>query len=176
MSGASEVKIKGKVWKYGRNVDTDVIIPGRHCHLSEPEDIAPHALEDLDPEFAGKVKKGDLIVAEDNFGCGSSRELAPLAIKSCGVGAVVASSFARIFYRNSINVGLPIFESAEAVAGIEAGDEVEIEPDTGVIRNLTKSTNFQASGFPPFIQDIISAGGLMNYVVSRLKGTGRSVG
>jgi 3-isopropylmalate/(R)-2-methylmalate dehydratase small subunit len=168
------VKIKGKVWKYGKNVDTDVIIPGRHCHLSEPEDIAPHCLEDLDSEFAGAVREGDLIVAEDNFGCGSSRELAPLAIKSCGVGAVIASSFARIFYRNSINVGLPIFECAEAVAGIDAGDEVEVEPDTGVIRNVTKGTSFQARGFPRFIQDIISAGGLMNYVVSRLDDAGRS--
>ena len=166
------MKIKGKAWKYGRNVDTDVIIPGRYCHLSEPRDIAPHCLEDLDRGFAGGVRAGDIIVAEDNFGCGSSRELAPLAIKSCGVGAVVASSFARIFYRNSINVGLPIFESVDAVAGIEAGDEVEVEPDTGLVRNLTKGTSFQARGFPPFIQDIISAGGLMNYVVSRVKGSG----
>jgi 3-isopropylmalate/(R)-2-methylmalate dehydratase small subunit len=170
------VNIKGKAWKYGRNVDTDVIIPGRYCHLSQPRDIAPHCLEDLDAEFAGKVKKGDVIVAEDNFGCGSSRELAPLAIKSCGVGAVVASSFARIFYRNSINVGLPIFECAEAVAGIDAGDEIEVEPGTGAIRNLTKGTSFQARGFPPFIQEIINAGGLMNYVVSRLGGAGRSQG
>jgi 3-isopropylmalate dehydratase small subunit len=170
------VKIKGTVWKYGRNVDTDVIIPGRYCHLSEPEDIAPHCLEDLDAGFAKAVKKGDIIVAEDNFGCGSSRELAPLAIKSCGVAAVIASSFARIFYRNSINVGLPIFESAEAVAGIEGGDEVEVEPDTGRIHNLTKGTDFQARGFPPFIQDIISAGGLMNYVVSKLGSGGRSQG
>lgn len=168
------MNIRGTVWKYGRNVDTDVIIPGRHCHLSDPEDLAPHCLEDLDAGFAKAVKKGDVIVAEDNFGCGSSRELAPLAIKSCGVGAVVASSFARIFYRNSINVGLPIFECREAVEGIEAGDEIEIDSDAGMIANLTKGTRFQAVGFPPFIQEIIGAGGLMNYVVSRTrKGEGR---
>jgi len=168
------MKIRGKIWKYGKNVDTDVIIPGRHCHLSKPEDLAPHCLEDLDKEFAAKVEKGDIIVAEDNFGCGSSRELAPLAIKSCGVGAVVASSFARIFYRNSINVGLPIFECAEAVEGIRAGDEIEIDSDKGRITNVTRGTSYQAVGFPAFIQEIIEAGGLMNYVVSRTKkGEGR---
>ena len=168
------MNLKGKVWKYGRNVDTDVIIPGRYCHLSEPGDLAPHCLEDLDKEFAGAVGAGDIIVAENNFGCGSSRELAPLAIKSCGVGAVVASSFARIFYRNSINVGLPIFECAEAVEGISVGDEIEIDSDQGKITNITKGTSYQAAGFPPFIQEIIDAGGLMNYVVSRIrKGGGR---
>lgn len=168
------MKIKGKVWKYGRNVDTDVIIPGRHCHLSAPEDLAPHCLEDLDKEFASKVRKGDIIVAEDNFGCGSSRELAPLAIKSCGVGAVVASSYARIFYRNSINVGLPIFECSEAVVGIVAGDEIEIDTESGEITNTTEGKSYQAGGFPPFIQEIINAGGLMNYVVSRIReGEGR---
>lgn len=168
------MKIRGKTWKYGKNVDTDVIIPGRHCHLSEPEDLAPHCLEDLDGEFAAKVGVGDIIVAEDNFGCGSSRELAPLAIKSCGVGAVVASSFARIFYRNSINVGLPIFECAEAVEGINAGDEIEIDSDKGRITNMTNGTSYQAVGFPAFIQQIIEAGGLMKYVVSRTKkGGGR---
>jgi 3-isopropylmalate dehydratase small subunit len=170
------MNLKGKVWKYGKNVDTDVIIPGRHCHLSEPEDLAPHCLEDLDKEFAGKVGAGDIIVAEDNFGCGSSRELAPLAIKSCGVAAVVASSFARIFYRNSINVGLPILECAEAVDGIGAGDEIEIDTDRGKITNITKGTSYQAVGFPPFIQEIIDAGGLMNYVVSRTREGGGGQG
>lgn len=163
------MKIKGRVWKYGKNVDTDVIIPGRYCHLSEPEDLAPHCLEDLDKSFAASVNAGDIIVAEENFGCGSSRELAPLAIKSCGVGAVVASSFARIFYRNSINVGLPIFECRDAVDAIAAGDEVEIDPASGVITDLDAGKSFQAAGFPPFIREIIGAGGLMNYVVSRLK-------
>jgi 3-isopropylmalate dehydratase small subunit len=168
------VKIKGRVWRYGRNVDTDVIIPGRYCHLSEPEDLAPHCLEDLDKAFASSVKAGDVIVAEENFGCGSSRELAPLAIKSCGVAAVVASSFARIFYRNSINVGLPIFECPEAVKAIETGDEVEIDPETGAITDLSSGAAFEAAGFPPFIREIIEAGGLMNYVVSKLKdGRGR---
>ncbi len=163
------MKIQGKVWRYGKNVDTDVIIPGRYCHLSEPEDIAPHALEDLDKGFASAVEPGDIIVAEDNFGCGSSRELAPLAIKSCGVGAVVAVSFARIFYRNSINVGLPIFECPDAVAGAKAVDRLEIDPASGTIVNLSSGKSCQAGGFPPFIREIIDAGGLMNYVVSKLR-------
>lgn len=166
--------IRGKAWKYGKNVDTDVIIPGRYCHLSEPEDIAPHCLEDLDPKFAGAVGRGDIIVAEDNFGCGSSRELAPLAIKSCGVGAVIAASFARIFYRNSINVGLPIFECPEAVRAIKTGDRIEIDPAAGTIANLESGKDFQAGGFPEFIREIIDAGGLMNYVVAKIKdGDGR---
>jgi len=170
------VEIKGKVWKYGSNVDTDVIIPGRYCHLSEPRDLAPHCLEDLDTGFAGAVRRGDIIVAEDNFGCGSSRELAPLAIKSCGVSAVVARSFARIFYRNSINVGLPIFECPDAVGGTESGELIEIDPAAGRITNLSKGAAFQAGGFPPFIQEIIAAGGLMNYVVSRMKNGHREAG
>ncbi len=158
------IKIQGRAWKYGKNVDTDVIIPARHCTTADPKELAQHCLEDLDPDFVKKVQRGDLIVADTNFGCGSSREVAPLTIKAAGVGAVVAKSFARIFFRNAINIGLPIFECPEAVDGIETGDEVEIDPTNGVIRNLSKGTEFALHPFPDFLQKIIARGGLMSYV------------
>lgn len=162
------MKIHGSAFRYGKNVDTDGIIPARYLVSTDPDELARHCLEDLDPAFVKQMKPGDIIVADDNFGCGSSREAAPVAIKAAGVGAVIASSFARIFYRNAINVGLPIFESPEAVAGIAQGDEVEVDAGAGVIRNLTKGTNFQMAPFPPFVQEIIAKGGLLEYVEERL--------
>jgi len=156
--------IHGKAWKYGSDVDTDVIIPARYLNDSSLEHLAAHCLEDLDEEFVDKMDKGDLIVAEDNFGCGSSREHAPLAIKAAGVSCVIANSFARIFYRNSINIGLPIMECPEAVAGIEEGDEIEVDVETGTITNLTKDESYQAEPFPEFMQELISTGGLIDYV------------
>ncbi|WP_027338798.1 3-isopropylmalate dehydratase small subunit [Halonatronum saccharophilum] len=160
--------IKGKVWKYGSDVDTDVIIPARYLNTSVPKELAKHCMEDIDENFVDNVNDGDLIVAEDNFGCGSSREHAPLAIKAAGVSCVIANSFARIFYRNSINIGLPILECPEAVAGIETGDEVEVDVDSGVIKNLTKGQEYQAAAFPEFMQELIDAGGLVNYVKKKV--------
>jgi 3-isopropylmalate/(R)-2-methylmalate dehydratase small subunit len=160
--------ITGRVWKYGSNVDTDVIIPGRYCNLIDPQELGKHALEDLDANFAKQVKKGDVIVAESNFGCGSSREVAPLALKGAGVSAVVAASFARIFYRNAINIGLPIFESPEAAASIQQGHRVEIDAGTGAIVDLDNQRKFQAAAFPDFLQRIISLGGLLGYVEEQL--------
>lgn len=154
----------GTVFKYGDNVDTDVIIPARYLNSSNPEELASHCMEDIDKEFIKKVNKGDIIVAEKNFGCGSSREHAPIAIKASGVSCVIAETFARIFYRNAINIGLPIIECAEASRGIEAGDEVEVDFDTGIITNKTKGTQFKGQAFPPFMQKIIAAGGLINYI------------
>ena len=151
----------GKAFKYGDNVDTDVIIPARYLNTSAASELAAHCMEDIDAEFVGKVKAGDVIVAGDNFGCGSSREHAPLAIKTCGVGCVIAKSFARIFYRNSINIGLPIVECAEAADSIAAGDEVEVDFDTGVITDKTTGKQYKAQPFPPFIQNIIKKGGLL---------------
>ncbi len=151
----------GKAFKYGDNVDTDVIIPARYLNTSAASELAAHCMEDIDAEFVGKVKAGDVIVAGDNFGCGSSREHAPLAIKTCGVGCVIAKSFARIFYRNSINIGLPIVECAEAADSISAGDEVEVDFDTGVITDKTTGRQYKAQPFPPFIQNIIKKGGLL---------------
>ncbi|HEV7179904.1 MAG TPA: 3-isopropylmalate dehydratase small subunit [Candidatus Baltobacteraceae bacterium] len=160
--------LRGHVHKFGKNVDTDVIIPGKYCNIIDQAELGKHALEGIDPEFTARMKAGDIIVADTNFGCGSSREVAPIAIKGSGTSAVIAKSFARIFYRNALNIGLPIFESAEAVDGIEAGDEVELEPATGVIRNLTKGTQFKAAEFPPFMRQLIDAGGLVPYVERRL--------
>ncbi|MBM7557976.1 3-isopropylmalate dehydratase small subunit [Halanaerobacter jeridensis] len=156
--------IQGKAWKYGSDIDTDVIIPARYLNDSSLEHLAAHCLEDLDEEFVDKMDEGDLIVAEDNFGCGSSREHAPLAIKAAGVSCVIANSFARIFYRNSINIGLPIMECPEAVAGIDEGDEVEVDVETGTITNVTKDEEYQAEPFPEFMQELISTGGLISYV------------
>ncbi|OCL27791.1 3-isopropylmalate dehydratase small subunit [Orenia metallireducens] len=164
------MEIKGRVWKYGNDVDTDVIIPARYLNTSDPQKLAEHCMEDIDDTFAANVEQGDIIVAEDNFGCGSSREHAPISIKAAGVSAVIANSFARIFFRNAINIGLPILECPEAVAGIEKGDEVEIDVDSGVIKNLSKGTEFQAEPFPEFMQKIIDAGGLVNYVKEKVKG------
>ncbi|MEO6912600.1 MAG: 3-isopropylmalate dehydratase small subunit [Candidatus Baltobacteraceae bacterium] len=160
--------LSGAAHKYGKNVDTDVIIPGKYCSIVDPVELGKHALEGIDPEFATNVKPGDLIVAETNFGCGSSREVAPIAIKGAGVSGVIAKSFARIFYRNALNIGLPIFESAQAVDDIQNGDTLEIEPATGVIRNLTRCNTYQAAAFPPFMQALIESGGLQPYVERRL--------
>ncbi len=158
---------KGSVFKYGDNVDTDVIIPARYLNSSDPAELAAHCMEDIDKDFIGKVHKGDIIVARKNFGCGSSREHAPIAIKAAGVSCVIAETFARIFYRNAINIGLPIIECAEASRGIEAGDEVEVDFDSGVITDLTKGTKYKGQPFPEFMQRIISEGGLINYINSQ---------
>ena len=155
---------EGTVFKYGDNVDTDVIIPARYLNSSDPAELATHCMEDIDKEFVKKVKKGDIIVADKNFGCGSSREHAPLAIKAAGVSCVIAETFARIFYRNAINIGLPIIECPEASRGIEAGDEVEIDFDSGTITNKTKGTYFKGQPFPEFMQKLIASGGLVNYI------------
>ena len=155
---------KGSVFKYPDNVDTDVIIPARHLNTQDPKELAAHCMEDIDKEFITKVKDGDVMVGGWNFGCGSSREHAPVAIKAAGISVVIAKSFARIFYRNSINIGLPIMECPEAVDAISAGDTVQVDFDTGVITDATTGKTFQAEPFPPFIQDIISAGGLMKSI------------
>ena len=155
---------KGHVFKYGDNVDTDVIIPARYLNSSDPAELATHCMEDVDKEFINKVHKGDIIVATKNFGCGSSREQAPIAIKTAGVSCVIAETFARIFYRNAINIGLPIVECPEAAAAIEAGDEVEVNFDSGVITDVTKGTTYQGQAFPEFMQKIIAAEGLVNYI------------
>ena len=146
---------KGHVFKFGDNVDTDVIIPARYLNSSDPKELATHCMEDIDAEFVNKMTMGDIIVANKNFGCGSSREHAPLAIKAAGVSCVIAETFARIFYRNAINIGLPIIECPEAAQAIEAGDEVEVNFDTGVITDVTKNTSYQGQAFPPFMQKII---------------------
>ena len=164
------VRIRGHAWKFGKNVDTDAIIPARHCNTAEPRELALHCMEDADPNFVKKMRRGDLIVADSNFGCGSSREVAPLAIKAAGVSAVVAKSFARIFFRNAINIGLPILECPQAVDGIRAGDEIEVEPAAGVVRNLTTGEQYQAAPFPDFLRRIIDAGGLLAYAEERLAG------
>ncbi|MCR5282422.1 MAG: 3-isopropylmalate dehydratase small subunit [Lachnospiraceae bacterium] len=155
---------KGRVFKYGDNVDTDVIIPARYLNSSDPAELATHCMEDIDTEFVKKVQKGDIIVATKNFGCGSSREHAPIAIKASGVSCVIAETFARIFYRNSINIGLPIVECPEAVAGTDEGDIVEVDFDSGIVYNRTKNTQFKGQAFPPFMQKIIDAQGLVNYI------------
>ena len=159
----------GKVLKYGDNVDTDVIIPARYLNSFDAKELASHVMVDLDPTFVDRLEPGDIVVAKSNFGCGSSREHAPLALKTAGVSCVIANSFARIFYRNSINIGFPILECPEAVAGIDEGDQVEVEFETGIIKNLTKGTSFQAQAFPPFLQKMIEANGLVNYVNSKEK-------
>ena len=152
---------KGKVFKYGDNVDTDVIIPARYLNTSDAKELSLHCMEDIDTEFVKKVNKGDIIVAGWNFGCGSSREHAPLVIKTCGTGCVIAKSFARIFYRNAINIGLPILECEEAADEIGADDEVSVDFDTGEISDVTTGKKYQAQSFPEFIQNIIKAGGLL---------------
>ena len=158
------MKATGRVFKYGDNVDTDVIIPARYLNSSDPAELATHCMEDIDKDFVNKVQKGDIIVANKNFGCGSSREHAPIAIKAAGVSCVIAETFARIFYRNSINIGLPILECAEASEDIDEGNEVEVDFDTGVITNKTKNKTYQAVAFPEFMQGIINAGGLVEYI------------
>jgi 3-isopropylmalate/(R)-2-methylmalate dehydratase small subunit len=160
--------LRGRVWKYGENVDTDVIIPARYLNLHTAEELAPHCLEDLDAGFASAVQPGDMIVAGENFGSGSSREHAPLALKGAGVSCVIASSFARIFYRNAINVGLPILESPEAVDGTEPGHEVEVDLERGRIHNLTTGQVYEAEPYPAFMMNIIHAGGLVQYTQQRM--------
>jgi 3-isopropylmalate/(R)-2-methylmalate dehydratase small subunit len=159
--------VKGRVFKYASDVDTDVIIPARYLNTTSEEELASHCMEDIDPAFVKNVKAGDIIVAEDNFGCGSSREHAPIAIKASGVSIVIANSFARIFYRNSINIGLPILECPEAVKNIKAGDEVEVDLSKGEIKNLTSGKSFKAQPFPEFIQQIIADGGLIKNLAKR---------
>lgn len=155
----------GFVHKYGDNVDTDVIIPARYLNTASHAELAAHCMEDIDADFVKNVKKGDILVAAKNFGCGSSREHAPIAIQASGVSCVIAETFARIFYRNAINIGLPILECAEAARDIQSGDEVEIDFDTGVIQNRTSGKNYKAQPFPPFIQNIIEKGGLLNSIM-----------
>ena len=158
------MKFTGKVWRYGDNIDTDVIIPARYLNTSNPQELALHCMEDIDKSFVTGVKAGDIIVADNNFGCGSSREHAPVAIKASGITCVIAATFARIFYRNAINIGLPIVECPEASEKISAGDKIAVDFDSGVITNLTKNESYQGEPFPAFIQGIISAGGLMNAI------------
>ncbi|MBA4370918.1 MAG: 3-isopropylmalate dehydratase small subunit [Coriobacteriaceae bacterium] len=164
----------GTAHRYGRDVDTDVIIPARYLNTSDPAELAKHCMEDLDAGFVGKVKPGDILVAEENFGCGSSREHAPIAIKAAGVSVIIAGSFARIFYRNAINTGLPIMESAEAVSGISDGDEVSVDADAGTITNVTTGAVFTASPFPPFIKAIIEKGGLVEAAKEKVAARGAS--
>jgi 3-isopropylmalate/(R)-2-methylmalate dehydratase small subunit len=161
--------LRGKVWKFGNDVDTDAIIPARYLNTSDPEELAKHVMEDADREFAGRVQPGDMIVAGKNFGCGSSREHAPIAVKAAGIQAVIAKSFARIFYRNSFNIGLPIFESDAASEKIREGDEIEVDADKGIIRNLTTHEEYKANPIPPFMQELIDAGGLIEWTRNKLK-------
>ena len=158
------MQAEGKVFKYGDNVDTDVIIPARYLNSSDPAELAKHCMEDIDKEFIHKVQQGDIIVATKNFGCGSSREHAPIAIKAAGVSCVIAETFARIFYRNAINIGLPIIECPDAAKEIAAGDDVKVDFDSGVITDQTTGKSYKGQAFPPFMQKIISAGGLVNYI------------
>lgn len=162
------MKIQGKVWKFGDDIDTDVIIPARYLNTSDPEELAQHCMEDADPKFAEKVQKGDVIVGGKNFGCGSSREHAPICIKAAGVSCVIAASFARIFFRNSFNTGLPIFESREASEKIQENDAVVVDFQTGIIENKTRNESYKAQPIPDFMQKLIKKGGLMNYVKEKI--------
>jgi 3-isopropylmalate/(R)-2-methylmalate dehydratase small subunit len=159
-----DIILRGKVFKYGSNVNTDEIIPARYLNSSDASELAKHCMEDIDKDFINKARKGDIIVAENNFGCGSSREHAPVAIKAAGISAVIANSFARIFFRNSINTGLPILECPEAVADISNGDDIEINLNSGTIINITKDKTYTAQKFPGFMQKLIQAGGLIEYI------------
>ena len=158
------MKLSGRVWRYGANVDTDVIMPGRYCHLTDPNELKKHVMEDIDPAFAREVKPGDIIVADNNFGCGSSREVAPAGFKYAGVSCVIAVSFARIFFRNCINIGLPIVESPEFAAHCARGDAIEVDLDAGTLVNTTNGFRAKAHPYPPEIRAIIDAGGLMAYI------------
>lgn len=162
--------LKGKVFKYGTNVDTDAIIPARYLNVSEPEELAKHCMEDIDLEFVKEVRPGDIIVADSNFGCGSSREHAPVAIKAAGISCVIARSFARIFFRNAINIGLPLLECGEAVDNIQAGDELEVDLTNGKIKNITGNKNFTAKSYPDFMMGIVNAGGLVEYTKKNIAG------
>ena len=163
------MKVTGKVFKYGDNVDTDVIIPARYLNTSVHKELAAHCMEDIDKDFVNKVEEGDFIVANKNFGCGSSREHAPIAIKAAGVSCVIASTFARIFYRNAINIGLPILECDEAVKAIDNGVKLEVDFSTGVIKNLTKNEEYKGEPFPKFMQNIIDNDGLIGYIRNKNK-------
>lgn len=163
------MRFTGKAWKFGTDIDTDVIIPARYLNTSEPEELAKHCMEDVDPDFAQQVSPGDIIVAERNFGCGSSREHAPIAIKAVGISCVIAASFARIFYRNAFNMGLPILESPEASADIVTGEHLEIDLSSGTIVNKSRNLTYQAQPMPTFMQDLVVAGGLIPYVMKRLR-------
>jgi 3-isopropylmalate/(R)-2-methylmalate dehydratase small subunit len=163
------LKLKGKVHKFGADVNTDVIIPARYLNISQPEELAKHCMEDINPEFLARVAPGDIIVAATNFGCGSSREHAPLAIKACGISCIIAQSFARIFFRNAINIGLPLLECAEAIKETEAGDILEVELSSGEINNVTKNQKFIANPYPEFMMGIINAGGLIEYTRAKLQ-------
>jgi len=162
------MKIKGRVWKFGENVNTDVIIPARYLNTSDPAELAKHCMEDADPEFPKKIRPGDIIVAGRNFGCGSSREHAPIALKAAGIGCIIAPTFARIFYRNALNMGLPIFECEEAANVIKEGDVVEVDADAGEIHDLTTGDIFKVQPIPPFMQGLISDGGLIPHVLKGL--------
>ncbi|MBI4979516.1 MAG: 3-isopropylmalate dehydratase small subunit [Spirochaetes bacterium] len=162
------MKSAGIAHKFGAHVNTDEIIPARYLNTSDPAELALHCMEDIDKDFMKKAKAGDIIVAAENFGCGSSREHAPIAIKAANISCVIAESFARIFYRNAINIGLPILESKEASAAIASGDSLEVDFEKGVIRNITKNQSYTVKPFPPFMQELISAGGLMNYARKRV--------
>ena len=164
------MELKGKVHKYGANVDTDAIIPARYLNVSEPEELAQHCMENIDSEFLNRVESGDIIVADTNFGCGSSREHAPLAIKAAGISCVIAKSFARIFFRNAINIGLPLLECTEAVDSTEAGDILEVDLATGEVRNITRDKTFIAEPYPDFMMGIINVGGLVEYTRKKLAG------
>lgn len=168
------MKANGRVFKYGDNVDTDAIVPARCLNTSDPGELASHCMEDLDPRFITAVRPGDVIVAGRNFGCGSSREHAPIAIKAAGVSCVIAAGFARIFYRNSVNIGLPILECPEAAEAIEAGDRLSLDFDSGEIVDETKGKRFRAAAFPPFMRRIMEAGGLTGYVRAQLSGSGNA--
>jgi 3-isopropylmalate/(R)-2-methylmalate dehydratase small subunit len=157
----------GHAWTFGRDVDTDLIIPARHLNMATAAELAPHVMEDADPTFAGKVKPGDMVVAKENFGCGSSREHAPMALKGAGVSLVIAKSFARIFYRNAFNTGLPILVAPEAVDGVKQGDELTVDLTTGEIEDLTTGVKYQAQPLPPFMQELVAAGGLLPYLKQR---------
>ncbi len=162
------MELKGKVWKFGSDVNTDVIIPARYLSTSDPDELACHCMEDADPQFFEKIVRGDVIVAGKNFGCGSSREHAPIAIKAAGISCVIAPSFARIFYRNAINIGLPILESAEAAADLEEGQEVQVDLAMGTITNAATGAVYQAAPFPDFMRQLIEAGGLIAYVQGKI--------
>jgi len=161
------MKFRGRAWRFGSNIDTDAIIPARYLNVSDPEELARHCMEDENPKFVKEVKQGDIIIADSNFGCGSSREHAPIAIKAKGISCVIARSFARIFYRNAFNMGLPIIESGEAVDGTEDGHELEVDLDRGEIRNEMTGRVFKSSPIPPFMQRIIDDGGLMEHIARR---------
>ena len=160
--------IKGRIWKFGDNIDTDAIIPARYLNTSDPKELAAHVMEDADVDFPKKVKPGDIIVGGSNFGCGSSREHAPLAIKTAGIAAVIAKSYARIFYRNAFNIGLPIFEAPDMPDAVAEGDVLELDAEAGVVRDITKGTEYKVSPIPPFMQELISAGGLIEWTKKKI--------